>query len=160
MTTPKYRKSRPRPLKHGEAPREGRLPAEPAYPHPGPYERTWFGCKTCGYHWFPTTDEPQRCPRCERELVAGRKLSGVGLPRDPRALLLCKCYRCGHEWFARKRVPLLPKYCGNPRCTSPFWCWPRVLKTGKHWVVDQPGEGRGDVVPDEQVCAGGGGIPL
>jgi hypothetical protein len=85
---------------------------------------------------------------------------GRGLPKDTRALLLCKCYRCGHEWFARKRVPLLPKYCGNPKCTSPFWCWPRVLAPGKKWIRLSKELEAEDVVPDKQVATGGGGIPL
>jgi hypothetical protein len=54
-------------------------------------------------------------------------MKGKGVPADTRALTLCKCYRCGYEWFWRKRVPVLPRYCGSVRCTSPYWGWPREL---------------------------------
>lgn len=131
MTKARYQKARPRPLAHGAPPKRGRLSAEPKFPHPGPYDRTWLACKTCGYHWFPAVADklPDCCPYCERLLEPGRYVQGMGQPRYERELPLCKCYRCGYEWFARK-VPnrlALPRYCGNPKCTSPFWAWPRVL---------------------------------
>jgi hypothetical protein len=130
---PKWRKSRPKPLPYGQT-KPGRLSAEPQWPHPGPYRRRWLGCRICGYHWFPVGDIPKSCPHCSLNLDRYDVLvKGKGLPEDARALMLCKCYRCGYEWFARKRVPLLPEYCGNPKCTSRFWCWPRVLAPGVEW---------------------------
>src|SRR5262245_5914692 len=163
---PKYRKSEPRPLPPGES-RPGRLPAERAWPHPGPYKRKWAGCRTCGFYWFPTVagKPAENCPRCDRDMAKDNRLvSGTGVPADPRALMLCKCYRCGHEWFWKKRVPLFPKYCGNPNCTSPFWAWPRVLGTARKKaaakVTTLPRGRRTDVVSDESRRAAGGGLQL
>lgn len=163
----KYKKSVPRPLPLGES-RPGRLPAERAWPHPGPYHRVWFGCRACGFHWFPLTEKkPTECPRCDRDLSprTKRRVSGRGIPADPRALMLCKCYRCGHEWFWKKRVPLFPKYCGNANCTSPFWAWPRVAATGRKKagaskVTVLPVRGVAHDVSEEHRRVGGGGLLL
>ena len=37
-----------------------------------------------------------------------------------------KCYRCGHEWQARKEQ--LPEVCANPKCKSRYWSRPRQTK--------------------------------
>jgi len=32
-----------------------------------------LNCKKCGYEWFPRTEQPYKCPRCQSPLEPKRK---------------------------------------------------------------------------------------
>lgn len=38
------------------------------------------------------------------------------------------CLRCGHTWVPRQQVTHV---CPNPKCHSPYWNTPRVLRGRK-----------------------------
>jgi hypothetical protein len=37
----------------------------------------------------------------------------------------CTCLRCGKQWIPRTSPPAL---CPNPKCHSPYWSKPKVIK--------------------------------
>jgi predicted Zn-ribbon and HTH transcriptional regulator len=38
-----------------------------------------FECKKCGYEWFPRTEQPYKCPRCQSPLNPKRN-KALGKP--------------------------------------------------------------------------------
>ena len=46
-----------------------------------------FECKKCGYEWFPRTEQPYKCPRCQSPLNPKRKAEGLTVTsHEPNSL--------------------------------------------------------------------------
>lgn len=96
-----------------------RPPARP------PVAMAAYLCKRCGYGWKYYADKPKPriCPNCRSRLWETPRPTPAPRISETRR----KCFKCGHEWGARKAA----RPCACPACHSRMWDSPSQTSAGK-----------------------------